>query len=255
MLSCCEGKAELNSRKCLSAVYRRLPFACTANFNTPHGKICFSFHIFTQQMKPAMKRSVKILWRCFWGGLSFVVLLFVCAAAGLFGRIPTIEELENPEADVASEIYSADGVLMGRLYVENRSEVRYSQISPYVIKALIATEDVRFREHAGIDGKSVARAVIKLGSDGGGSTITQQLAKMILKQGGGNPFIRIRDKIKEWIVAVKLERNLTKDEIITLYLNRAPWGQVYGIRNAALTYFQKEPGNLTLGESAVLVGM
>jgi penicillin-binding protein 1A len=202
-----------------------------------------------------MKRSVKILWRTFLGGLLFVILLFVCAATGLFGKIPTVEELENPEADVASEIYSADGVLMGKLYVENRSNVTYSQISKHVINALIATEDVRFREHSGIDGQSAARAVVKLGTDGGGSTITQQLAKMILKQGGGNVILRIRDKLKEWVVAVKLERNLTKEEIITLYLNRAPWGQVYGIRNAALTYFQKEPGNLSISEAATLVGM
>jgi penicillin-binding protein 1A len=202
-----------------------------------------------------MRPAVKILWRTFWIGFLAVILLFVCAATGIFGKIPTIEELENPEANVASEIYSADGVLMGKLYVENRSEVSYSQISPHVINALIATEDVRFREHSGIDGQSVARAVAKLGTDGGASTITQQLAKMILRQGRGNVFIRIRDKLKEWVVAVKLERNLTKEEIITLYLNRAPWGRVYGIRNAALTYFDKEPSALTLSESAVLVGM
>jgi penicillin-binding protein 1A len=204
-----------------------------------------------------MKRSVKILWRTFLGGLLFVILLFVCAATGLFGKIPTIEELENPEADVASEIISSDGITMGKLYVENRSPVTYSQISKHVINALIATEDERFREHSGIDGQSAARAVFKLGTDGGGSTITQQLAKMILKQGGGNVFIRIRDKLKEWVVAVKLERNLTKEEIIALYLNKAPWpsDNVFGIRNAALTYFQKEPANLSINEAAVLVGM
>jgi penicillin-binding protein 1A len=202
-----------------------------------------------------MQRSVKILWRIFWAGFIFVILLFVFAATGLFGKMPSVEDLENPEADIASEIYSSDGVLMGKIYVEDRREVTYHQISKNAINALIATEDVRFREHSGIDGQSAARAVFKLGTDGGGSTITQQLAKMILKQGGGNVFIRIRDKIKEWIVAVKLERNLTKEEIITLYLNKAPWGKVYGIRNASLTYFQKEPAQLSVAEAAVLIGM
>ena len=202
-----------------------------------------------------MKRSVKILWRLFFGGFILVVLLFVCANFGVFGKMPSVSELENPEADLASEIISADGKLMGKYYTENRSEVKYQEISPNVINALIATEDERFEEHSGIDAQAVARAVATLGSQGGGSTITQQVAKMMLGQGKGNIFKRGIDKMKEWIVAVKLERNFTKEEIITLYLNRAPWGNVYGIRNASLTYFQKEPANLKIEEAAVLIGM
>ncbi len=202
-----------------------------------------------------MSRSVKILWRIFFGGIAFVILLLMAINFGLFGKMPSVQQLENPEADLASEIISADGKLMGKYYSENRSEVKYNEISPNIIHALIATEDQYFYDHSGIDAKAVARAIIKLGTDGGGSPITQQLAKMMLGQGKGNLLQRIPDKLKEWIVAVKLERNFTKEEIITLYLNRAPWGNVYGIRNASRTYFQKEPMQLNIEEAAVLVGM
>ncbi len=202
-----------------------------------------------------MKRSVKILWRIFLGGFLFVILLFLCANFGLFGKMPSVTQLQNPEADLASEIYSSDGIMMGKYYSENRSEVRYSEISPNVINALIATEDERFYEHSGIDATAVGRAIFSLGTGGGGSTITQQVAKLMMKQGKGNIIKRVLDKMKEWIVAVKLERNFTKEEIITLYLNRAAWGNVYGIRNASLTYFQKEPKDLKIEEAAVLVGM
>jgi penicillin-binding protein 1A len=202
-----------------------------------------------------MKRSVKIIWWLFFGGLVAVLLLFASAGYGVFGKMPSLQELENPEADLASEVISADGLLMGKYYAENRSEVSYYDISPKVINALIATEDVRFEQHSGIDGKAVVRAIFSLGKDGGGSTITQQLAKMILGQGSGGFIKRGTQKIKEWIIAVKLERNFTKEEIVTLYLNRASWGYVFGIRNASLTYFQKEPKDLKQEEAAVLVGM
>jgi penicillin-binding protein 1A len=202
-----------------------------------------------------MKRSVKILWLLFFGGMAFVVLLFTATNFGWLGKMPSVAELENPEADLASEIYSSDGFQMGKYYSENRSEVKYNEISPNIIKALIATEDERFYDHSGIDAKAVIRAVVKLGTDGGGSPITQQLAKMMLGQGQGNFFTRGMQKIKEWIIAVKLERNFTKEEILTLYLNRAPWGNAYGIRNASRIYFQKEPQEVKLEEAAVLVGM
>ncbi len=202
-----------------------------------------------------MARSVKILWRVFFGGFVFVILLLMAINFGLFGKMPSVQELENPEADLASEIISADGKLMGKYYSENRSEVKYHEISKNIIDALIATEDQYFYDHSGIDAKAVARAVIKLGTDGGGSPITQQLAKMMLGQGRGNFLVRGMQKLKEWVVAVKLERNFTKEEIITLYLNRAPWGNVYGIRNASRTYFQKEPADLNIEEASVLVGM
>ncbi len=202
-----------------------------------------------------MKKSVSILWKVFFGGILLVILIFTCASFGLFGKMPSLKELENPEADLASEVYSADGKLMGKYYAENRSEVKYNQISKNIVESLIATEDQNFYDHSGIDARAVARAVLKLGTDGGGSPITQQLAKMMLGQGKGNFFLRGMQKIKEWIIAVKLERNFTKEEIITLYLNRAPWGSNYGIRNASRNYFQKEPAELSVEEAAVLVGM
>jgi penicillin-binding protein 1A len=202
-----------------------------------------------------MKRSVKILWRLFFGGLALVLLLFIGANFGLLGKMPSLVELENPEADLATEIYSSDGLLMGKYYSENRSEVKYNEISPNVIHALIATEDERFEEHSGIDAEAMGRVVLTAGTQGGGSTITQQVAKLMLGQGKGNMLIRGLQKTKEWIVAVKLERNFTKDEILTLYLNRAPWGNVYGIRNASRMFFQKEPIELKIEEAAVLVGV
>ena len=133
-----------------------------------------------------MKRSVSILWRVFLIGFSAVVLVLLLANFGVFGKMPSLQELENPEADLASEIISADGILMGKYYSENRSEVRFDQISPNVFNALIATEDERFFDHSGIDAQALGRAVFSLGTQGGGSTITQQLAKMILGQGKGN---------------------------------------------------------------------
>ncbi len=202
-----------------------------------------------------MKRSTKILWRLFFGGFAFVVLMLLLANFGVFGKMPSVQELESPEADLASEIISADGVQMGKYYKENRSEVKYHEISPNVVNALIATEDERFYEHSGIDAQALARVAFTAGTKGGGSTITQQLAKMMLGQGRGNIIVRGVQKLKEWIVAVRLERNFTKEEIITLYLNHAPWGNVYGIRNASRMYFQKEPINLKLEEAAVLIGM
>ena len=202
-----------------------------------------------------MTRSVKILWRFFLGGLGLLILIFLAADFGLFGKMPSVQQLENPEANLASEIISADGLLMGKYYSENRSEVKYNEISPNVINALIATEDERFYDHSGIDAKALARVVFSAGTQGGGSTLSQQLAKMILGQGKGNMLVRGIQKLKEWIVSVKLEKNFTKEEIIALYLNRAPWGNVYGIRNASRTYFQKEPKDLKIEEAAVLIGM
>jgi penicillin-binding protein 1A len=202
-----------------------------------------------------MARSVKILWRIFLGGLALFLIMLLCANFGVFGKMPSVKQLENPEADLASEIISSDGVLMGKFYAENRSEVKYNEISPNVIHALIATEDERFYDHSGIDAQALARVAFTAGTQGGGSTITQQLAKMMLGQGRGNLVKRGVQKLKEWIVAVKLERNFTKEEILTLYLNRAPWGNVYGIRNASRTYFQKEPIDLKIEEAAVLIGM
>ena len=177
---------------------------------------------------------------------------------GAFGKMPSLTELENPSILQSSEVYAVEGTLMGKYFRErgNRSNVKYRDISPHVIDALIATEDERFYHHSGIDFKSTLRAIFTMGTQGGGSTISQQLAKALLDQGSKNKAWRVIEKIKEWIISVKLERNFTKEEIITLYLNAVPFGSnIYGIRNASRTFFQKEPDRLTVDEAALLVGM
>ncbi len=205
-----------------------------------------------------MKKTVRIFWRLFFVGLGCFVLLILMANFGVFGKMPSLTELENPSMLQSSEVYAEDGTLMGKYYRENgnRSVVKYNDISRYVIEGLIATEDKRFYAHPGIDLKGTMRALFTLGSQGGGSTITQQLAKALLDQGSKNKAFRVIEKLKEWIIAVKLERNFTKEEIITLYLNTVPYSDnVFGIRNASRTFFQKEPDRLNVEESALLVGM
>ncbi len=205
-----------------------------------------------------MKKAVRIFWRIFFGGLAAFVLVIVLANFGVFGAMPSINELQNPSILQASEVYAEDGTLMGKYYTErgNRSNVKYRDISPFVIDALVATEDERFYSHSGIDFRSTMRAIFTFGSEGGGSTITQQLALNLFNERASNKALRVVQKVKEWIIAVKLERNFTKEEIITLYLNAVPFGNnVYGIRNASRTFFQKEPDRLTVEEAALLVGM
>lgn len=205
-----------------------------------------------------MKKSVRIFWRIFLVGFGAVILLILLANFGVFGKMPSLQDLENPSMQQASEVYAIDGTLMGKYYTEkgNRSNVKYRDISPNIVNALVATEDERFYDHSGIDTKSTLRAIFTAGGQGGGSTITQQLAKALLGQGSKNRLSRAVEKLKEWIIAVKLERNFTKEEIITLYLNAVPFGDnVYGVRNAARTFFQKEPDRVNVEEAAVLVGM
>ncbi len=205
-----------------------------------------------------MKKSVRIFWRVFFGVFILFAGFMTAVALGAFGKLPSLKELENPSILQSSEVYAADGTLMGKYYTErgNRSNVNYRDISPHIFNALIATEDERFYDHAGIDPKSTMRAVVRLGADGGGSTITQQLAKALLAQGTRNKAWRIIEKFKEYIVAIRLERNFTKEEILALYLNAVPYGDnIYGIKNAAKTFFQKEPYQLTVDESALLVGL
>lgn len=205
-----------------------------------------------------MKKSVRIFWIIFFSGLGAFILVILLCMFGAFGKLPSLEELENPTILQSSEVYATDGTLMGKYYRErgNRSNASYHDISPHVIHALVATEDERFYDHSGIDIKSTLRAVFLLGKEGGGSTITQQLAKALLAQGSKNRAWRVIEKFKEYIVAIRLERNFTKEEILALYLNAVPYGDnVYGIRYAARTFFQKEPDRLNPVEAAVLVGM
>ena len=201
-------------------------------------------------------KAVKIFWRLVLIGFGSFILLILLANWGLFGKMPSIEELENPSASLASEVIADDGTLMGKYYLEDRTNVEFKDINRNVVNALVATEDERFYEHSGIDAYGLARAIVKLGRDGGASTITQQLAKNLFTDYSRNPITRIIQKIKESIIAIKLERNFTKDEIITLYLNTVPFSDnVYGIRNASKTFFQKEPDRLKVEEAAVMIGM
>lgn len=205
-----------------------------------------------------MKKSVRIFWRIFLIGFTALIAIVMLANFGVFGKMPSLEDLENPTLLQSSEVIAADGTLMGKYYRENgnRSNVDYKDISKNVLNALVATEDKKFYDHSGVDLKSTVRAVVLLGSDGGGSTITQQLAKTLLGQGSRNIVKRVIEKIKEYIIAIKLERNFTKEEILALYLNAVSYSQnVFGIRNASRTFFQKEPDRLSVPEAALLVGM
>ncbi|MBC8033222.1 MAG: transglycosylase domain-containing protein [Chitinophagaceae bacterium] len=205
-----------------------------------------------------MKKSVGIFWKICFISAGLFALLIILINFGVFGKMPSIAQLENPTIVEASEVLAADGTQLGKYYRDNgnRSIVEYKDISKHVVEALVATEDERFYEHSGIDGKSVLRAVFFMGRAGGGSTITQQLALNLFNRRSKNIVVRIIDKLKEQIIAVKLERNFTKQEIIALYLNAAPYSDnVFGIRNAARTFFQKEPDRLNVEEAAMLVGM
>lgn len=205
-----------------------------------------------------MRKSVRIFWQLFFLLFGLGILTVLLANWGVFGKMPSMEELENPTITQASEVLAADGTPMGKYYLPNgnRSLVKYKDISPNVINALVATEDKRFYDHAGIDLKGTLRAIFLFGKEGGGSTITQQLALALFNQRASNKAVRVIQKLKEWIISVKLERNFTKEEIIALYLNAVPFSDnVYGIRNASKTWFQKEPDRLTVDEAALLVGM
>ena len=200
---------------------------------------------------------VKAFWKIFAITLSGFVLFFLFASWGLFGAMPSFEELENPDSNLATEVISADGVTIGKFYSENRSSIKYKDLPKSLVDALIATEDERFYEHSGIDGRGTLRAAMSLGTSGGASTITQQLAKLLFHGEGSRFFLfRIVQKAKEWIIAVKLERQYTKNEIIAMYFNKADFvNTAVGIRSAANVYFGKEPRELSINESAMLVGM
>ena len=204
------------------------------------------------------KKHIKWFWVIFLGGIASLILLFLLASWGVFGALPTFEELENPQNNLATEIISSDGKTLGKYYLnENRTPIRYKDLPQNLIKALIATEDERFYEHSGIDFKGTLRAISKLGAGGGASTITQQLAKnLFTKRASGNKFKRLFQKVKEWVISIRLEKQYTKKEIIVMYLNKQGFlFNAVGIRSAARIYFGKEPRDLDLQESAILVAM
>lgn len=214
--------------------------------------------------KSFTKKIVMGLWILFGSGIVAITIIFALISAGIIGYMPNVEELENPIDKYASQVYSSDGVLLGTYSQakNNRIYSNYSDLSPYLVEALVATEDARFYSHSGIDAYALARAVVKTvilqqSSGGGGSTITQQLAKQLYSPPAENWFVRVfLRKPIEWVIAVKLEKYYTKEEIINLYLNQYDFlNNAVGIQSAAQVYFNKKPKDLKIEEAATLIGM
>lgn len=201
----------------------------------------------------------KIYWKWIGGFFAAVFLFFTLLDFGLFGKMPSIKELENPKSHMASEVYASDGTMIGKIYTHNRVPCHFNELPPHLVNALIATEDSRFYIHSGIDPKAmigVIKGMVSTGNRGGGSTITQQLAKNLFPRGRVNGIQLIFRKFKEWIIAVRLERNFTKHEIISSYFNTVEFSDnAYGVKAAAKTYFDKKVQDLTVDEAAILVGM
>ena len=209
------------------------------------------------------KTFIIVLWALLLIGILATYIIFSAISDGRIGYVPPIEELENPNLKFATQVISDDGKVLGTwsLSKENRLYVGYEDLSPDLVRALVATEDVRFSEHSGIDARAVMRALIKRGvlmqkNAGGGSTITQQLAKQFYSPTADNVMERLLQKPIEWVIAVKLEKYYTKEEILTMYLNKFDFlNNAVGIKTAARTYFSKEPKTLSIEEAATLIGM
>ena len=199
---------------------------------------------------------VKWFWRLTLIAIVSVISIIGLTAIGAFGHLPGFAELENPMTNFASTVYSSDGEIIGKYYRENRTHVEFEEIAPVMIDALVATEDERYFDHSGIDFRAFARSLAYLGKMGGGSTITQQLAKMLFHDPPKNVFKRGMQKIKEWVIATRLERQYTKEEIITMYLNQFDFlYQAVGVHSASRIYFGISPDKLNIEQAALLVGM
>lgn len=208
--------------------------------------------------KTNFSKQKRWFWLLFICGISLIPIIFLLASFGAFGFMPDHTALENPRTNLATEVISSDGVTLGKFYYEdNRTPVSFKELPKHLVDALIATEDIRYFDHAGIDARGTLRALFKFGQGGGASTISQQLAKQLFHgEGSRNTFGRITQKIKEWVIATRLEKQYTKEEIIAQYFNIYDFGNnADGIRSAARIYFGKEPSALNLKESAMLVGM
>jgi penicillin-binding protein 1A len=202
-------------------------------------------------------RYIKWFWILFVSGIAIVALIFLSASWGVFGELPPYEYLENPQTNLASQIISSDGNLLGKFYLDdNRTDVKFDDLPDNLVNTLMASEDIRFMDHSGIDARGTLRAFMYLGSRGGASTITQQLARQLFVGAHAKGWRRYTQKIKEWVLATRLERSYTKEEIISMYLNIYDFGNnADGIRSASRIYFGKEPKDLKIEESAMLVGM
>jgi penicillin-binding protein 1A len=201
---------------------------------------------------------VKYFWYAVIGSVVLFLSMLLLAAVGAFGKMPSFEEIENPRSSLATEVYSSDGILLGKYYYQNRSTSSFEEIPLMIRNCLIAAEDVRFYSHSGIDYWGTLRAILSTltGDREGGSTITQQLAKNLFPRPSSNIFATILSKFKEWVIAIKLERRYTKDEILNLYLQTVAFSEnAYGIKSAARTYFNKTPDSLRVEEASLLIGM
>jgi len=210
--------------------------------------------------KSASTSWIKWLWYSYFGAIGVILIIFILISLGWLGFMPSFEELENPKTNLATEIYTEDGSILGKYFIENRTNVPFQDLSPNLINALLATEDARFYKHSGIDSRAILRVtigVLTFSNKGGGSTLTQQLAKNLFpRDPNANIFKLIFTKLKEWVVAAKLERNYTKEEIIAMYFNTVDFGSLaHGIKSASKTFFDKSPKDLTIEESAMLVGL
>ena len=203
------------------------------------------------------RKYVRVFWILVVGGPLSVIGILLLTWAGLFGPLPSTDEIANPKSYLATEIISADGEQLGTFYMENRVHADFDELPKHLVDALVATEDERYYGHAGIDFKSFGRAVLSMGASGGGSTITQQLAKQMFHgEGSENMSARVAQKLKEWVIALQLESRYSKEEIIAMYFNQFDFlYQGVGIHNAANVYFGKLPSELNIQESAMLVGM
>lgn len=212
-----------------------------------------------QLTKADISRYTRNFWKMIFALILLGFIFFISVGLGLFGKLPSFRDLENPKSNLASEVISDDGVVLGTYYIQNRSNVNYNQLSPALIQALIATEDTRFNNHSGIDFKRTFTILFYnlVGKKQGASTITQQLALNLYSERSRNTLVRLTQKFQELITAVRLERNYTKEEILTMYLNTVDFGayNTYGIKSAARTYFNTTPDQLTIPQAAVLVGM
>ncbi|MEC7173943.1 MAG: transglycosylase domain-containing protein, partial [Bacteroidota bacterium] len=204
------------------------------------------------------KKFIWAFWLLFLSGLIAVVGIFAIAAFGFMGQMPPLEQLENPKTNLATQILSSDEVVLGKFYFnDNRTPITYDELPKNIVEALIATEDERYYDHAGIDWRGTLRAIFYLGKKGGASTITQQLARQLfVGVRSRNKKEALLQKIKEWVLSVQLERRYTKKEIIAMYLNIYDFGyNADGVRSAAKIYFDTTPQALKLEQSATLVGM
>ncbi len=208
-----------------------------------------------------LKKAIRWVYGLLIAGVVFVILLFFLISKGALGFMPSFEELENPKNNLATILYSSDQEILGKFFHENRTNVTYEELNKNIINALISTEDIRFYKHSGIDPRGLARVLFRtiiMGeeSSGGGSTITQQLAKLLFHDPASNLWERSLQKLKEWVIAVKLERSYTKQEILTMYLNKAPFIYgAYGIESAAHTFFSKPMDSIRVEEAATIIGM